>query len=241
MAVTQVGETPSQQRTRRSTALRLWSSTVGKKAVMAVSGAVLLLYVVAHMVGNLKAFGGADAIDSYGRFLREFGAPVLGHGGLLWIVRVVLLVAVVLHMTAAVQLARRARRARPVAYAQRPKVQGSYAARTMRWGGVIIALFVVYHLLDLTAGVLNPHGVEGEIHANVVADFQHWYVVLAYTLAVVALGFHLRHGMFSALRSLGVASARRAAAVRATALGVAVVITAGFLAVPYAVLFGIIA
>ncbi|OLR91677.1 succinate dehydrogenase [Actinokineospora bangkokensis] len=208
---------------------------------MAVSGAVLLLYVVAHMAGNLKAFAGPGALDSYGRFLREFGAPVLGHGGLLWVVRVVLLLAVVLHMTAAVQLARRARRARPVGYAKRAKVQGSYAARTMRWGGVIIALFVVYHLLDLTAGVLNPNGVPGQIHANVVADFQHWYVVLAYTLAVVALGFHLRHGVFSALRSLGVASAKRAAAVRATALGVAVVVTAGFLSVPFAVLFGIIA
>jgi succinate dehydrogenase / fumarate reductase cytochrome b subunit len=119
-------------------------------------------------------------------------------------------------------------------------VQGSYAARTMRWGGVIIALFVVYHVLDLTAGVLNPHGVPGEIHGNVVADFQLWYVVAAYTVAVVALGFHLRHGVWSALRSLGVASAGRARAVRLTALGYAVVITVGFLSVPYAVLFGLV-
>ncbi|WP_424188789.1 succinate dehydrogenase cytochrome b subunit [Actinokineospora sp. G85] len=224
----------------RTTMGRLWSSTVGKKAVMAVSGAVLLLYVVAHMVGNLKAFAGQEAIDGYSAFLREFGQPVLPHGGLLWIVRIVLLAAVAAHMTAAIQLARRARRARPAGYERRPKVQGSYAARTMRWGGVIIALFVVYHLLDLTAGVLNPHGVRGEVHANIVADFQHWYVVLAYTVAVVALGFHLRHGVYSGLRSLGVASAARAKAVRATALGVAVAITAGFLSVPFAVLFGIV-
>ncbi|WP_110081758.1 succinate dehydrogenase cytochrome b subunit [Actinokineospora spheciospongiae] len=240
MAVSTAPGTPAPQRVRRSTAGRVWSSTVGKKAVMAVSGAILFLYVVAHMVGNLKAFAGAGALDDYGVFLREFLSPVLGYGGFLWVVRVVLLLAVVLHMVAAVQLARRARKARPVFYAHRPKVQGSYAARTMRWGGVIIALFVVYHLLDLTAGVLNPNGVEGAIHANVVADFQRWYVVLAYTLAVVALGFHLRHGLFSALRSLGVASARRAAAVRGTALGVAVVITVGFLVVPFGVLFGIV-
>ncbi|GAA3015306.1 succinate dehydrogenase cytochrome b subunit [Actinokineospora diospyrosa] len=201
---------------------------------MAVTGGILLGYVVAHMVGNLTIFFGD--IDGYGVFLRELLSPVLGYGGFVWVVRVVLLLAVVLHMTAAVQLARRAARARPVGYARRPKVQGGYAARTMRWGGVILALFVVYHLLDLTAGVLNPHGVEGRIHANVVADFQHWYVVAAYTLAVVALGFHLRHGMWSALRSLGKAPGASSAA----ALIVAVGITVGFLAVPYAVLFGIV-
>ncbi|MCP2274013.1 succinate dehydrogenase cytochrome b subunit [Actinokineospora diospyrosa] len=213
---------------------RLWASSVGKKVVMAVTGGILLGYVVAHMVGNLTIFFGD--IDGYGVFLRELLSPVLGYGGFVWVVRVVLLLAVVLHMTAAVQLARRAARARPVGYARRPKVQGGYAARTMRWGGVILALFVVYHLLDLTAGVLNPHGVEGRIHANVVADFQHWYVVAAYTLAVVALGFHLRHGMWSALRSLGKAPGASSAA----ALIVAVGITVGFLAVPYAVLFGIV-
>ncbi|GLZ41664.1 succinate dehydrogenase [Actinokineospora sp. NBRC 105648] len=207
---------------------------------MAVTGGVLLLYVVAHMAGNLKVFAGRESIDGYGVFLREFLAPVLGYGGLVWVIRAVLSLSVILHMTAAVQLARRAKRARPVSYATRPKVNGSYAARTMRWGGVIVALFVVYHVLDLTAGVLNPHGVEGEIHANVVADFQHWYVVLAYTVAVVALGFHLRHGIWSALRSLGLGSARRAAAVKTAALVVSVAITVGFLSVPYAVLFGLV-
>ncbi|PPK64283.1 succinate dehydrogenase / fumarate reductase cytochrome b subunit [Actinokineospora auranticolor] len=203
---------------------------------MAVTGAVLFSYVVVHMAGNLKFFGGPDSINGYGVFLREFLTPVLGYGGLVWVVRVVLLLAVVLHGTAAVQLARRARKARPVGYAKRPRVQGGYAARTMRWGGVILALFVVYHLLDLTAGVLNPHGVDGDIHANVVADFQHWYVVLAYTLAVVALGFHLRHGLWSAVRSLG-GTVRNAQTV---ALVLAVVVTVGFLAVPFSVFFGFV-
>ncbi len=207
---------------------------------MAVTGAVLLLYVLAHMAGNLKVFFGAAAIDGYGHFLRELLAPVLGYGGLVWVIRVVLLLAVVLHMTAAIQLARRARAARPIGYAHRPRVQGSYAARTMRWGGLIIALFVVYHILDLTTGTLNPHGVAGEIHNNITADFRHWYIVLAYTLPVVALGFHLRHGVWSALRSLGIASARRAAAVRLVALGVAVLVTVGFLSVPFAVLLGFV-
>ncbi|WP_157440661.1 succinate dehydrogenase cytochrome b subunit [Actinokineospora inagensis] len=213
---------------------RLWASTVGKKAVMAVTGAILFGYLLAHMIGNLTIFFGD--IDGYGVFLRRLLAPVLGYGGLVWVIRAVLVLAVVLHMTAAIQLARRSARARPVGYAKRPRAQGGYAARTMRWGGVIIALFVGYHLLDLTAGVLNPHGVDGQIHANVVADFRHWYVVAAYTLAVVALGFHLRHGLWSGLRSLGRAPSRSAAA----ALVVALVITIGFLSVPYAVLFGIV-
>jgi succinate dehydrogenase / fumarate reductase cytochrome b subunit len=160
---------------------------------------------------------------------------VFGHEGILWLVRAVLVASVVLHMVAATQLARRAHAARPVGYQHRSRVQGSYAARTMRWGGVIIALFVVYHVLDLTTGTLNPHGVQGEIYRNVTADFQHWYVVLAYTAAVLALGFHLWHGVWSALRSLGVTTVGRH-----VAFGYAVGITVGFLSVPYAVLFGVI-
>jgi len=223
-----------------TTAGRLWGTTVGKKAVMAATGIVLLGYVTVHMVGNLKFFLGPDSIDGYGRWLREILAPVFGHEGVLWLARVGLLVCVGLHIAAAAQLARRAHAARPVGYRHRQVVRGGYAARTLRWGGVIIGLFVVYHVLDLTAGVLNPNGVTGAIHDNVTADFRVWYVVLAYTVAVLALGFHLRHGVWSALRSLGVASAARARAVRLVALGYATVIVVGFLSVPYAVLFGLV-
>lgn len=224
---------------RDTTAARLWTSTVGKKAVMAVTGVVLLGYITLHMLGNLKFFLGAQSIDGYGRWLREILAPVVGHEGFLWVVRVVLLLCVGLHLAAAVALTRRAHAARPVGYRHRARIQGSYAARTMRWGGVIIALFVVYHVLDLTAGVLNPHGAPGEIHTNIVADFRHWYVVAAYTAAVLALGFHLRHGVWSALRSIGIASAARARTARQLAFGYAAVITVGFLSVPFAVLFGV--
>ncbi|GAA1336431.1 succinate dehydrogenase cytochrome b subunit [Saccharothrix algeriensis] len=205
--------------------IRLYRSTIGKKAVMAVTGAVLLLYVVAHMVGNLSIFAGPGALDAYGRWLRGTGV--------LWPVRIGLLACVGLHFTAAYQLTARARRARG-RYEHRRPVQGSYAARTMRWGGVVIALFVVYHLLDLTVGVLNPNGVPGAIHANVVADFQHWYVVLAYAVAVVALGLHIRHGLWSATRTLGVTTSR------VVGLGAAVVICAGFLSVPFAVFTGLV-
>lgn len=201
---------------------------------MAVTGIVLLGYVTVHMLANLKVFFGAGSLDGYGRWLRELLEPVFGYEGVLWLMRSVLVACVVLHLVAATQLARAGRRAAG-RYQTRIRIQGSYAARTMRWGGVIIALFVVYHLLDLTAGVLNPHGVSGEIYRNVTADFQRWYVVLAYTVAVLALGFHLRHGVWSALRSLGAT-----AVAHSFALGYAVVITVGFLSVPYAVLFGML-
>jgi succinate dehydrogenase / fumarate reductase cytochrome b subunit len=206
--------------------LRLYRSTIGKKAVMAVTGVGLLLFVVGHMIGNLTIFSGAAAIDGYAHWLREIGV--------LWPLRFGLLLCVGLHMVAATQLARRAHAARPVGYAHRKPVQGSYAARTMRWGGVIIALFVVYHLLDLTAGVANPHGVQGEVYNNVVADFQLWYVALAYVVAVLALGLHIRHGAWSALQSLGVT------APRGIALAIAGVICGGYLSVPFAVFFGLV-
>jgi succinate dehydrogenase / fumarate reductase cytochrome b subunit len=218
-------------------------TSVQLKYVMAATGAVMLLYLVAHMVGNLKIFFGAEAIDTYAAWLRTVGEPAVPEETVLWLVRVVLLVSVVAHIVSATILARRAHRARPVRYAHRPPVQGSYAARTMRWGGVIIVLFVVYHLLDLTTGTLNPHGVHGEVHANVVADFapERWYVTLFYTLAVVAVGFHVRHGVWSALQTFGRSSAATQKTLQSVALGVALVLVVGFLSVPFAVLTGLVA
>jgi succinate dehydrogenase / fumarate reductase, cytochrome b subunit len=221
------------RRRRATTSMRL-------KAVMAVSGAVLLLYLVVHMIGNLKAYLGAESLDTYAAWLRTVGEPALPHGTVLWTVRIVLLVAVLAHIVSATVLAGRARRARPVRYAHRPPVQTNYASRTMRWGGVIVALFVVYHVLDLTTGTLNPHGVHGEVYANVSADFSRWYITLAYTLAVVAVGFHVRHGLWSALQTLGFSSGASQARLKAVALGFAIVLTVGFLSVPFAVQFGVL-
>src|SRR6185436_6166433 len=127
-------------------------SSIQLKVAMALTGAVLLLYLVVHMVGNLKIFFGEEALNTYAHWLRLIGEPALPGEGMLWIVRTVLLVSVVAHIVAATILARRARAARPVRYAHRRPVTTSYASRTMRWGGVIIALFVVYHILDLTTG-----------------------------------------------------------------------------------------
>ncbi|MER7273016.1 succinate dehydrogenase cytochrome b subunit [Dactylosporangium sp. NPDC000244] len=218
------------------------TSSVALKILMAGTGLLLVLFLFAHMAGNLKIFVGAEAFDHYARWLRDLGAPLLPHTGFLWLQRGGLTVAVLAHIAAAVVLARRARAARPVRYAHRPKVQGSYAARTMRWGGVIILLFVVFHILDLTTGTVNPVGDHEHPHANVVADFApgRWYVTLFYTLAIVAVGFHLRHGIFSALRTLGQRSPRGERIARAAALVVSLVLVVGYLCVPFAVLTGLV-
>lgn len=217
-------------------------SNVGLKAVMAVTGIMLVLFLVAHMLGNLKVFTGETSFDHYAHWLRDIGKPLLPGVWFLWILRTALVVAVVGHIWAATVLAVRARAARPVRYAHRKKVQGSYAARTMRWGGVIILLFVIYHILDLTTGTLNPVGDASNPYGNVVADFapDRWYVTLFYTLAIVTVGFHLRHGLFSALRSLGQQTPRGERRARAAALVFAVVLCAGYLVVPFAVLTGLV-
>lgn len=209
---------------------------------MAVTGILLGLFLIAHMLGNLKVFTGETSFDHYAHWLRDIGKPLLPGVWFLWILRTVLVVAVVAHIVAATVLARRARAARPVKYAHRKKVNGSYAARTMRWGGVIILLFVIYHLLDLTTGTLNPVGDASKPYGNVVADFapERWYVTLFYTLAILAVGFHLRHGAFSAFRSLGQQTPRGERRARTAALVFAVLLCAGYLVVPFAVLTGLV-
>jgi succinate dehydrogenase / fumarate reductase cytochrome b subunit len=218
-------------------------SSVALKILMAATGILLVLFLFVHMAGNLKIFFGGPAFDHYAHWLRTIGEPLLPKSWYLWIQRTVLTVAVIGHVAAATILARRARKARPARYVHRPKVQGSYAARTMRWGGVIILLFAIYHILDLTTGTLNPVGDKQHPYANVVADFApgHWYVTVFYALAIVAIGFHLRHGIFSAVRTLGQQTARGERVARVTALVLAVVLVVGYLSVPFAVLTGLVA
>ena len=209
---------------------------------MAATGLLLVGFLFAHMIGNLKIFVGAESFDHYAHWLRTIGVPLLPESWYLWIQRAGLTVALIGHIAAATILARRANRARPVKYAHRPKVQGSYAARTMRWGGVIVLLFVIYHILDLTTGTLNPIGDPAHPYANVVADSapDRWYVTLFYTLAVVAVGFHLRHGIFSAARTLGQQTPRGAVYANTVAVALSVVLVAGYLTVPFAVLTGLV-
>jgi succinate dehydrogenase / fumarate reductase cytochrome b subunit len=218
------------------------TSSVALKILMAATGILLVLFLFAHMTGNLKIFFGGGPFDHYAHWLRAVGTPLLPPTGSLWIQRTALTVAVLGHLAAATILARRARRARPIRYAHRAKVQGSYAARTMRWGGVIILLFVIFHILDLTTGTLNPIGDSQHPYANVVADFalDRWYVTLFYTLAIVAVGVHLRHGIFSAARTLGQRTARGERFARTAALVLSIVLVIGYLSVPFAVLTGLV-
>jgi succinate dehydrogenase / fumarate reductase, cytochrome b subunit len=226
---------------RRPVATRQPSS-VGLKILMAVTGLLLVLFLFAHMAGNLKIFFGAGPFDHYAHWLRTIGTPLLPEQWYLWIQRTGLTVAVLGHIAAATILARRARRARPIRYAHRPKIQASYAARTMRWGGVIILLFVVFHILDLTTGTVNPVGDPQHPYANVVADFApgRWYVTAFYTLAIVAVGVHLRHGLYSAARTLGQRTARGEAAGKTVAGVLSVVLVVGYLSVPFAVVTGLV-
>ncbi|GLZ77839.1 succinate dehydrogenase [Actinorhabdospora filicis] len=221
---------------------RVVNTTVGKKAVMAVTGVILVLFLIAHMTGNLKIFLSTESFDHYAHWLRTIGEPLLPYSWFLWIQRIVLLAAVIGHIWSATSLALKAKAARPVKYAHRRPVKGSYAARTMRWGGVIIVLFVVYHILDLTTGHLNPVGDSSRPAGNLIADFApgRWYVTLFYVVAVLTLAFHLRHGVFSALRTLGQQTQTGERRAKAVALVVAVVIAVGFLAVPLSITTGLI-
>jgi succinate dehydrogenase / fumarate reductase cytochrome b subunit len=220
----------------------LYRSAVGKKAVMAVTGIILFGFVLVHMIGNLHLYQGAEAINDYARFLRTMGAPAVPPMGLLWIARLVLLTAVGLHMWAAWQLTRMSWAARPLAYSQRQPVHTTYASRTVRRGGVIIALFVVFHLLHLTTGTVHPGGpfVEGDVYRNVVTGFRVWYVSVFYIVAQVALGFHLDHGLWSMFQSLGWNHPRFNRWRTGFAHAFAWIITLGNVSFPLAVLTGLV-
>jgi succinate dehydrogenase / fumarate reductase cytochrome b subunit len=175
---------------------------------MAVTGLILIGYLLAHMYGNLKIFAGAAAFNEYAHHLRALGEPLLPHTGALWIIRVVLIVSVLAHMYAAFNLWSRAHKARGGtrryhSNRSRTGVQRTYASFTLRWGGVVILLFVIYHLMHLTWNIIHPGGAAAEPYDRVVNGFQIWSVVLAYTIAMIAVGFHVRHGTWSALTTLG--------------------------------------
>jgi succinate dehydrogenase / fumarate reductase cytochrome b subunit len=212
----------------------LWDSSVGKKAIMGVTGLIWVAYLITHMLANLLVFEGPAKINGYSAFLH-------GTGGALWAARLVLFVALILHIVAAVQLAERRHEARPARYAagRDPQVS-TLASRTIRWGGALILVFLVYHILHFTIGTAHPHFVEGDPYQNVASGFHNPVVVLFYLIAMVAVGLHLYHGVWSSGRSLGVSSPSPHPLRRSLALLLALLVWLGFSVIPIAVYAGVI-
>ncbi|HCE60175.1 MAG TPA: succinate dehydrogenase [Janibacter terrae] len=215
------------------------SSSIGLKLLMAGTGVIFILYVLLHMYGNLKALAGQEAFDEYAHHLRTFGEPMLPYEGLLWIVRIVLVLALVGHVYAALKLIGRNNAARPVRYQVKKNVHSTLASRTMRWGGLALLAFVVFHLIQFTIVKPNLYGaadaaaIKESPYVMISAAFAMWWVLLIYVIAMVALGMHLYHGVYSASQTMGLNNTARARA-RARVIGtvIAAVIVVGFLVPP---------
>jgi succinate dehydrogenase / fumarate reductase cytochrome b subunit len=215
-------------------AIRFYQASIGKKVVMALTGVVLFGYLVGHLAGNLQVFLGAERMDNYAAFLHA--TPTL-----LWPVRALLVVCIVLHIVASIQLTRLKQEARPVGYVKSEAIASSYASRTMMWSGPIIAAFVVYHILDLTTGAANTAQFR-ELHAyeNLVYSFRRIPVSGFYIVAMVLLGMHLYHGLWSIFQSVGFSHPRYTPAIKRAAAWVAILLVAGFISIPIAVMTGLV-
>jgi len=217
-------------------AVSFWQSTNGKKVVMAVTGATMFVFVFGHLLGNLLVFAGRAKINAYAQFLHF-------DNGLLWIVRSVLIIAVVLHIIATIELALRNKRARPINYSRHEAINSSYASRTMYWSGPIVLAFIIFHLLQFTAGYVHPEAtfIEGDVYHNLVSGFQVWWVSAWYIFAITLLGLHLRHGLWSMLQSVGLAHPlHRERALKRVALLIAVLIVLGYISIPIGILLRLI-
>jgi succinate dehydrogenase / fumarate reductase cytochrome b subunit len=212
-----------------------WASTVGKKIVMAVTGMILFAFVIGHLLGNLQVFEGPAKLNAYGAFLHSIGE-------FLWPVRIILLIAVTLHIVATVQLALRKKRARPIEYSVKKAIASSYASRTMYWSGPIVLAFIIFHLLHLTAGYIHPGAayIEGDVYHNVVSGFQVWWVSLSYIVAISLLGLHLRHGLWSMFQTLGIHQPQYTLRFKKAAMVIALLITLGYISIPISVLLGLV-
>ena len=220
-------------------------TTVAMKILMAVTGALFVFYVLMHMYGNLKVFAGQESFDEYAHHLRTMFMPILPYGGFLWIFRVVLVVALAVHAWSAFWLWNKAGNARSTRYAVRAAGMAAWRSKTMRWGGVALLLFLVWHLAQFTIDKFVDNSkvpaVKGSPYSLVVASFQVWWVVLIYLFALVALAFLLQHGVWSGSQTLGwTNSPRTRAFAKGTAWVVALVVCVGFALPPLAILFGVV-
>jgi succinate dehydrogenase / fumarate reductase cytochrome b subunit len=222
-----------------------YGTTVGKKVAMALSGLALVLFVIGHMAGNLKIFAGVDSatgdykIDDYGVFLRTMGSEMFGREGVLWIVRIGLLAAVVIHALSGIALARLNRRAKPQGYQVRSYRSANAASLTMLYGGLFLIVFITFHILHFTTGTLHFSGfVHGQVYANVYSAFQNVVTAGFYVVAMALLGLHLYHGTWSMFQTLGVDAPRWNSGIRTAAKVVAVAMFLGFSSVPVGIAVG---
>jgi succinate dehydrogenase / fumarate reductase, cytochrome b subunit len=216
--------------------LGFYRSSVGKKIIMGVTGVILVGFVISHVASNLLVFGDPHGLDDYAAFLRSTGK-------LLWAVRAGLIIAVILHIDAAYQLTMRARASRPQGYGKRTPQASTWGARSMRWGGVLLLVFIVFHLLHFTFGNAHPsypYFHHATVYSNVVTGFPSIWLVLFYVAAMVALGLHLYHGIAAMLMSLGASHPRFTPVWRKLAGLIAVLVAVGFAVIPLAVYFHLI-
>ena len=222
-----------------SRASRFYDAPIGKKVIMAVTGVMLFGFVVAHLIGNLQIYLPPDAVT--GRYKIDDYGEMLHHlGGILWVARIVLLSAVVLHVVTAVQLTLQANAARPIGYQKKDNAHSSYASRTMIWSGPIIGVFIVYHLLHFTGGQVHPNFKFLSVHHNVVAGFKDPLASLFYIVAMAMLGTHLYHGLWSMFQSVGVSHPRYTPAIKLFAKLAAAVLVLGNISIPISVMVGLV-
>lgn len=233
--------TPSLARVRPlAKPVPFWETSVGKKYIMAGTGVIWFLFLILHLWGNLHIYSGAAYINTYADFLRTVGEPFFGYSQLLWLTRILLAPSLLVHAILAFQVKRQDAVGRPHGYALRKNLQSTFAGRTMIWGGIVIVLFLIYHILDFTLGVVNPSFEPGNVYHNVIASFSLWPVALFYILAMVAVGFHLYHGIWSTFQTLGLNTRRTTRAIRGVATFFALALAVGNISIPVAVLTGIV-
>jgi succinate dehydrogenase / fumarate reductase cytochrome b subunit len=223
----------------------VWASTIGKKVIVAITGAILAAWLILHVLGNLKVFEGTGSgtppVDTYSHWLRTVGSPALPDNGALWIVRAILIVALALHVAGIYALWKRNRAARPAGHRDLPRIQRSLSSRTMMFTGIAVLAFIVFHILQFTTRTIQVTPVyEGTVYQNLYDAFQKWYFVAIYVVAVVLLGFHLRHALWSSVQTLGWDKPNRNAFFRRSATTLAVFIAAGFASAPLAFWIGIL-
>jgi succinate dehydrogenase / fumarate reductase cytochrome b subunit len=202
---------------------------------MAVTGCMMFLFVIGHMLGNLQMFESPEHINAYGHFLHNLGE-------LLWIERGIMLLAIALHITVTVQLGLRSKAARPVGYSRKEAINSDYASRTMYWSGPIVLAFIIFHLLHFTAGYIHPNATftQGEVYSNVVSAFKVWWVSLWYIFAVGLLSLHLSHGIWSMFQSVGLAGKRQTPLLKKVAQVIAILIFLGYSSIPISVYLGFV-